>query len=82
MATILKFDNKITSYKLALLRAINDLILAYPELTTGAGDVTTALRRIAEHWIVRHRPLDDEQYLFYWGTRAQRDVVLRNDLSF
>ena len=43
--------------------------------------MTTALRRIAEHWIVRHRPLDDEQYLLYWGTRAQRDGVLRNELS-
>ncbi|WP_262895335.1 hypothetical protein [Hymenobacter lapidiphilus] len=32
IATILKHDNKTTSYKIALLRALNDLALLYPSL--------------------------------------------------
>jgi hypothetical protein len=32
LATILKHDNKTTSYKIALLRAINDVVLLYPEV--------------------------------------------------
>ena len=82
LATILKFDNKTTSYKLALLRAINDLVLANPGLTAAAGDVAIPLRRIAEHWIAYYWPFADEQHPIYQGARAQRDGVLRNDLSF
>jgi hypothetical protein len=32
IATILKHDDKRTSYKIALLRALNDLVLSYPGL--------------------------------------------------
>jgi uracil phosphoribosyltransferase len=32
IAAILKHDNKVTSYKIALLRALNDLVLSYPGL--------------------------------------------------
>jgi hypothetical protein len=32
LATILKHGNKTTSYKIALLRAINDVVLLYPDV--------------------------------------------------
>ena len=63
-ATVLKFDNKSTSYKLALLQAINDLVLANPELTVAARDVAIPLRRIAEHWIAYSWPLPMNSTLF------------------
>jgi hypothetical protein len=31
-ANILNHDNKTTSYKMALLRAINDVVLLYPDV--------------------------------------------------
>ena len=31
LATILRHDNKTTTYKIALVRAINDVVLAFPE---------------------------------------------------
>ncbi len=34
ISTILKHDAKVTSYKIALLRAINDVVLSFPDLQT------------------------------------------------
>lgn len=82
IATILKHDNKTTSYKIALLRGINDLVLAYPDLTTSRRDIAIPLKRIAELWIAYYWPFAEEQYPIYQGARAERDGVLRNDLSF
>jgi hypothetical protein len=82
LAAILKFDNKSTSYKIALLRAINDLVLAYPDLTATGRDIAIPLKRIAEFWIAYYWPFADEQHPIYQGARAERDGVVRNDLSF
>lgn len=82
LATILKFDSKTTSYKIALLRAINDLALAYPDLTATGRDIAIPLKRIAEFWIAYYWPFADEQHPIYQGSRAERAGALRNDLSF
>ncbi|RZK44824.1 MAG: hypothetical protein EOO61_02415 [Hymenobacter sp.] len=82
IATILKHDNKTTSYKIALLRAINDLVLAYPDLTATNRDIAIPLRRIAEFWIAYYWPFTDEQQPIYQGARAEREEVKRNDMSF
>jgi hypothetical protein len=82
IATILKHDNKTTSYKIALLRAINDLVLAYPDLTATDRDIAIPLRRIAEFWLAYYWPLMDEQQPIYQGARAERAGVERNDMSF
>jgi hypothetical protein len=34
IATILRHDNKVTSYKVALLRSINYIVTAFPDLRT------------------------------------------------
>ena len=34
IATILRHDAKVTSYKLALIRAINDVVLSFPDAGT------------------------------------------------
>jgi hypothetical protein len=46
LATILKHDTKTTSYKIALLRAINDVVLLYPNIS--GQDVAVPLTRLAE----------------------------------
>jgi hypothetical protein len=56
ISTILKHDTKITSYKIALLRAINDVVLSFPDLRSYRQDIAIPLRLLAEFWIA-----------YYWG---------------
>jgi hypothetical protein len=48
ISTILKHDTKVTSYKIALLRAINDVVLTYPDLRTYQSDVAVPPKLLAE----------------------------------
>jgi hypothetical protein len=82
IATILKYDNKTTSYKIALIRALNDLVLSYPGLAQHEQPVAVPLVRIAELWAAYYWPFMDEHQPIYQGARAQRDGALRNDVSF
>jgi hypothetical protein len=82
IATILKHDNKTTSYKLALLRAINDLVLVYPGIAQSEQDVAIPLARIAELWAAYYWAFMDQEKPIYQGARAVRDGVVRNDVSF
>lgn len=82
IATILKHDNKTTSYKIALLRAINDLVLMYPDVAHQGKAVAVPLTRLAELWIAYYWPFTDEQRPIYQGARATREDVVRNDMAF
>jgi hypothetical protein len=82
ISTILRHDNKVTSYKIALLRAINDVVLSFPDLRTHHQDIAVPLRLLAEYWVAYYwgfvhptQPIDQ-------GQRAQRDGKLRNDMEF
>ena len=44
ISTILRHDSKQTSYKIALLRALNDVVLAYPDVGRDGRDVAVPLR--------------------------------------
>ena len=44
IATILPHDSKRTSYKIALLRALSDVVLAYPDVGRDGGDVAVPPR--------------------------------------
>ena len=44
LSTILKHDRKTNSYKIALLRAIGDVVLAFPNLDTFGLNVAIPLR--------------------------------------
>jgi len=48
ISTILKHYTKVTSYKIALLRAINDVVLTYPDLRTYQSDVAVPLKLLAD----------------------------------
>ncbi|GAA3985089.1 HNH endonuclease domain-containing protein [Hymenobacter antarcticus] len=82
IATILKHDNKTTSYKIALLRAINDVVLMYPDVGRQGQDVAVPLNRLAELWVAYYWPFADAQQPIYQGARAVRDNGVRNDVAF
>nr|GFC84654.1 hypothetical protein [Tanacetum cinerariifolium] len=82
IATILKHDNKTTSYKIALLRALNDLVLSYPGLAQYNQSVAVPLVRLAELWVAYYWPFMDEQQPIYQGARAQLGTTQRHDVSF
>lgn len=69
LATILKHDTKTTSYKIALLRAINDVVLLYP--ATQGQDVAVPLSRLAELWVAYYWPFADAQAPIYQGGLAE-----------
>jgi hypothetical protein len=51
IGTILKHDAKVTSYKIALLRAINDVVLSFPDLRNYNKPVAIPLQVLAEFWV-------------------------------
>ncbi|UOQ83270.1 HNH endonuclease domain-containing protein [Hymenobacter sp. 5414T-23] len=82
IAAILKHDNKTTSYKIALLRAINDVVLMYPDVAYQGQPVAVPLNRLAELWVAYYWPFADAQFPIYQGARAIRDEATRNDIAF
>lgn len=81
LASILRHDAKQNTYKIALVRALNDVRLSYLDVD-GAKGVAVPLRLLAEFWIAYYWPFVDEQQPIAQGHRARREGVLRNDLSF
>lgn len=71
ISTILKHDAKVTSYKIALLRAINDVVLTYPGLRTYQSDVAVPLKLLAEFWIAYYWPFVDPDQPIRQGQRRQ-----------
>jgi hypothetical protein len=83
LATILKHDNKTTSYKIALLRAINDVVLLYPDVARQGRAVAVPLTRLAELWVAYYWPFADALTPIYQGGRATRGLgMVGNDVAF
>ena len=82
VGSILRFDKKVNSYKLALVRALNDVVLSYPDLSGRGFDVCVPLRKLAEYWLAYYWPFVDPQDPVMQGPRAMRGGVLGNDVSF
>lgn len=82
ISTILKHDAKQTSYKIALLRAINDVALSYPDLRHSTRDIAIPFKLIAEFWLAYYWPFMDASMPVLQGARSRRGEVLRHDLSF
>jgi hypothetical protein len=81
ISAILRHDTKQTSYKIALLRALNDIVLAYPDLRS-ADAVAVPLRMLAEAWIAYYWPFVGEGAPILQGVRSMDQGRLRNDVSF
>lgn len=82
ISTILQHDRKQTSYKLALLRVINDVALAYPLTPPPRMGVAVPLRVLAEWWLAYYFPFCDPVRPIMQGTRTARDGQVREDISF
>ena len=59
IGSILKHDKKVNSYKIALVRALNDVVLSYPDLVDANLDVVVPLRRLAQQWVAYYWPFMD-----------------------
>lgn len=82
VGSILRHDKRTNSYKLALIRSINDVVLSYPDLLQTGKDVAVPLRKLAEYWLAYYWPFTDLQNPILQGPRSRRDGALRNDVSF
>ncbi len=82
ISTILKHDNKVTSYKIALLRAVNDVVLAFPDLIEFDKDVAIPLRVLARFWLAYYWPFFDRDKIILQGPRAIRGGIQHNDMAF
>ncbi|WP_225226100.1 hypothetical protein [Komarekiella delphini-convector] len=82
ISTILKHDSKVTSYKIALLRAINDVVLSFPDLRNLRADVAVPLRALAEFWVAYYWPFVSDRQPILQGPRAPQGNNLRNDMAF
>lgn len=71
IGTILKHDRKVTSYKLALIRAITDVVLSFPDAGTHGLPIAIPLRILAEYWVAYYWPFVDPRGR---GTRRAGDL--------
>ena len=82
ISSILKHDQKVNSYKIALLRAINDVVLDFPDLVDYGQDIAVPIKVLAECWISYYWPFMNPERPIYQGPRALRKGVYINDVSF
>lgn len=90
ISTILKHDAKITSYKIALLRAINDVVLSFPDLRSYRQDIAIPLRLLAEFWVAYYWGFTQIDRPIWQGQRAttSKEIALssdnkrKNDMAF
>lgn len=82
ISTILKHDTKATSYKIALVRAINDVVLSFPDLRNRKADVAVPLRLLAQFWVAYYWPFVKPREPILQGQRVTQKGQLRNDMSF
>ena len=82
ISTILKHDRKVTSYKIALIRAINDVALSFPDLTETRQDVAIPLWMLAEWWIAYYWPFVALEAPISQGPQPQSGSKLANDMAF
>lgn len=83
ISTILKHDRRQTSYKLALLRAINDVALSFPDMTSAGQSVAVPLRMLAEWWLAYYWPFCDPAAPIIQGgqARGRQDMEFRDTLT-
>jgi hypothetical protein len=65
ISSILKHDSKQNSYKIALVRAVNDVVLAYPDMLNHGRDVAIPLRMLARYWIAYYWSFVDDTNPIY-----------------
>jgi hypothetical protein len=82
ISTILKHDRKINSYKIALLRSLNDIVYSFPDVADSKKPIAVPLRFLAEFWLAYYWPFVRKQNPIYQGPRSKRGNQIRNDMAF
>lgn len=82
LSSILRHDSKLNTAKLALLRSLNDVALAYAGLDTHGRDVVIPLRMLAEFWVGYYWAFMDQHDPIFQGPRARRGGKVWNDFAF
>ncbi len=68
ISTILKHDRKVKSYKFALVRAINDVALFFPDLRNPNKDIAIPLKLLAQFWVAYYWPFVNPNEPILQGT--------------
>ncbi|KEF34341.1 hypothetical protein RDMS_08050 [Deinococcus sp. RL] len=79
---ILRHDKKLNTFKMALIRALNDTALNFAALRGKGEGVAVPLRVLAEWWIGYYWPFMDAERPIMQGPRVFREGVLRQDVAF
>jgi hypothetical protein len=82
ISTILRHDAKVTSYKIALLRAINDVVLGFPDVLVDGQPIAIPLRILATYWIGYYWPFIDPTAPIRQGPQFNRAYGRTQDISF
>ncbi|MEW6420890.1 MAG: HNH endonuclease domain-containing protein [Deinococcota bacterium] len=80
--SILRHDKKLNTFKIALIRALNDTALNFAALSGNGHGVAVPLRVLAECWIGYYWPFMDTKRPIMQGPRVFREGVLRQDVAF
>jgi hypothetical protein len=83
LATILRHDRKTASYKMALLRSINDVVIGYPDWGERANKIAVPLWSLAVFWCAYYWPFVSDVKPIEQGIHPpnQADISFRGALS-
>lgn len=83
IAGVLRHDAKRNSYKIALVRSLGDVALAYPDAADAGVPVAVPLRYLARWWIAYYWPFADAAAPILQGHRRTiRGGSLAEDIAF
>jgi len=83
IATILRHDHKVTSYKISLIRSINDVVLGFPHISQGSASIALPLRTLARFWVAYYWPFVNPEQAILQGqqTSGKEDISFRPALT-
>lgn len=82
LQSILRHDKKLNTFKIALIRSLNDTALNFAALQGRGHGIAVPIRVLAEWWIGYYWPFMDIERPIMQGPRAERDGILRQDVAF
>ncbi|AIZ44567.1 hypothetical protein QR90_04885 [Deinococcus radiopugnans] len=82
LQSILRHDRKLNTFKMALIRALNDTALNFAALHGRGHGVAVPLRVIAEWWLGYYWPFMDADQPVMQGPCVIRDGKQRQDVAF
>lgn len=78
IATILRHDRKVASYKIALIRSINDVVIGFPHIRKDSTPIAIPLRTLARFWVAYYWPFVNSSQGILQGQHSSG----KEDISF